>query len=415
MNIYVLGYGVFYCLTLKGTIGSRHDKRELITRSVSASHSHSWRGSLHENIFLCGWQLCCKRQIPFLHKSDVRGTAGSHSWTKEASSPRFHPRSRTMRYGKNSSIKNTLSPFQFQQKFSDMVLQNWLNKPDGNRGWASFFLEHGYRVYLVDCTVRGRSPSLVAEDKLSNFDAEFVEKHFTACAYYKHWPQAALHTQWPGTGRIGDPIFDAYFASVVPGLVSKELQQFTLQKAGAALLDRIGCPVVLFGHSQGMMPTWLIADSRPALVHAIVALEPAGPPFREAVIMEGFVRPYGLTTIPITYSPPVTDPVKDLVTQTAQPTRTGELPLSIQASEPPPRQLINFVEKPVLVVTGQASYHAPYDWATVAYLRQAGVEKTQHLVLEEHGIYGNGHMLFLEKNSDEIASLIEEWIKDLKG
>ncbi|MCJ1299774.1 hypothetical protein MMC08_002567 [Hypocenomyce scalaris] len=311
-------------------------------------------------------------------------------------------------------LKIPFDPSSLEQKFSDM-LQNWLNKPDGGRGWASFFLEQGYRVYLVDCTVRGRSPSLVTEDKLSNFDAEFVETHFTACAYHKGWPQAALHTQWPGTGRIGDPIFNAYFASVVPGLVSKELQQATLQKAGAALLDRIGCPVVLFGHSQGMMPTWLMADSRPALVHAIVALEPAGPPFREAVIMEGFVRPYGLTTIPLTYSPPVADPTKDLTTQIVQPTRPGELPLSIQANEPPPRQLINLFEKPVLVVTGQASYHAPYDWATVMYLRQAGVKKTQHLMLEKHGIHGNGHMLFLEKNSDEIASLIEEWIKDLKG
>lgn len=300
------------------------------------------------------------------------------------------------------------------QKFSNVGFQNWLNKPDGNPGWASFFLERGYRVYIVDCTFRGRSPSLIAEDKLSSFDVEFVEKHFTACASYRSWPQAILHTQWPGTGRMGDHIFDAYFASVMPGLVSKELQQSTLQRSGAELLDRIGSPVILFGHSQGMMPTWLIADSRPKLVHAIVALEPAGPPFREAVIMEGFVRPYGLTTIPLTYSPPVTDPMSDLITEIAQPTRPGELPLSIQANDPHPRQLTNFIDKPVLVVTGQASYHAPYDWATVAYLRQAGVKKTLHLVLAEHGIYGNGHMLFLEKNSDEIALLIEKWIKDLK-
>ena len=303
---------------------------------------------------------------------------------------------------------------QFVPKFSDVGLQNWLNKPDGNRGWASFFLERGYRVYILDCTFRGRSPSVIAEDKLSNFDVEFVEKHFTACASYKSWPQAVLHTQWPGTGRMGDPIFDAYFASVMPGLVSKELQQSTTQKSGAALLDRIGSPVILFGHSQGMMPAWLIADSRPGLVHAIIALEPAGPPFNEAVINSGFVRPYGLTTTPLTYSPPIQDPIR-LVTEIAQPTRPGELPSLVQASDPPPRQLKSFVEKPVLVVTGQASYHALYDWATVAYLRQAGVKKTSHLVLEEHGVYGNGHMLFLEKNSDEIALLIEKWIKDLEG
>jgi hypothetical protein len=107
--------------------------------------------------------------------------------------------------------------------------------------------------------------------------------------------------------------------------------------------------------------------------------------------------------------------MKDLITEITQPTRPGEIPLSIQANDPPPRQLTNFVEMPVLVVTGQASYHAPYDWATVAYLRQAGVKKTSHLVLEEQGVYGNGHMLFLEKNSDEIALLVYEWIKDLSG
>lgn len=262
--------------------------------------------------------------------------------------------------------------------------------------------------------MRGRSPSLVSEDVLKNSDAGFVENYFTACSVYKRWPQAALHTQWPGTGRIGDPIFDAYFASVMPGLESREIQQTTLQKAGAALLDRIGCPVVLFGHSQGMMPTWLVADSRPALVHAIVALEPAGPPFREAIIREGLTRPYGLTTIPITYSPPVTDPSKDIIMQTVQPSRSGELACQTQADDPPPRQLVNFIEKPVLVVTAQASYHNPYDWATVAFLKQAGVKKTQHLLLEERNICGNGHMFFLEKNSDDIASVVEEWIRDLE-
>lgn len=243
---------------------------------------------------------------------------------------------------------------------------------------------------------------------------EMVENAFTACAHYKRWPQAALHTQWPGSGRRGDPIFETYYASIVPGLSNKELQQVTLQKAGAALLDRIGSPVILIGHSQGMMPTWLIADSRPAFVRAVVALEPAGPPFREAVILQGPSRPYGLTTIPLTYSPPVTDPLKDLVTETVEPARPQELASLLQASDPPPRQLVNFTEIPVLLVTAEASYHAPYDWATVAYLRQAGVKKTEHLILAEHGVHGNGHMLFLEKNSDEIAELIEQWIDKLE-
>ncbi|KAH8811116.1 Alpha/Beta hydrolase protein [Xylogone sp. PMI_703] len=295
---------------------------------------------------------------------------------------------------------------------------NWLNKPDGGRGWASFFLERGYQVYIIDATVRGRSPDLDNDNELRKFSAEFLEIAFTACAHYKRWPQASLHSQWPGSGRRGDPIFDEYFASVVPSLVNKEYQQTTLQKAGAALLDRIGRPVILIGHSQGMMPTWLIADSRPALVHAVVALEPAGPPFEETGLLKGLSRPYGLTTIPITYSPPVTDPEKDLVRQIVTPNQLGQVPLSIQADDPPPRQLVNFLETPVLLVTAEASYHAPYDWATVAYLRQAGVRKTEHLVLADHGLRGNGHMFFMEKNSDEIAMLVDGWInkiEDAKG
>ncbi|RFU25822.1 hypothetical protein B7463_g10523, partial [Scytalidium lignicola] len=293
---------------------------------------------------------------------------------------------------------------------------NWLNKPDGGRGWASFFLERGYRVYIVDSTVRGRSPGFDPEnEKLINLGVEQVEMRFTACAHYKRWPQAVLHTQWPGSGRMGDPIFDAYYASTVPSLGSRELQQSTLQKSGAALLDHIGRLVILFGHSQGMMPTWLIADSRPKLVHAVIALEPAGPPFQEVIFMEDFVRPYGLTTLPLTYSPPVTDPAKDIVPQTVKPTGIDQLSLPIQADNPPPRQLVNLVDTPVLLVTGEASYHAPYDWATVAYLRQAGVKKTEHLILGEHGVHGNGHMIFIEKNSDEIASLIEEWFHKIQG
>ena len=32
--------------------------------------------------------------------------------------------------------------------------------------------------------------------------------------------------------------------------------------------------------------------------------------------------------------------------------------------------------------------------------------------LEQHGIRGNGHMMMLEKNSDEIAAFIERWIRE---
>ena len=57
----------------------------------------------------------------------------------------------------------------------------------------------------------------------------------------------------------------------------------------------------------------------------------------------------------------------------------------------------------------EASYHAPYDHCTVAYLKQAQVA-TDFIRLADVGIRGNGHMMMLEKNSDDIARVMDEWI-----
>jgi len=64
----------------------------------------------------------------------------------------------------------------------------------------------------------------------------------------------------------------------------------------------------------GLMP-WLIADVRPELVRGILSIEPSGPPFREAIFSNTSARPYGLTDIPLTYDPPVANPMKPLAIQ----------------------------------------------------------------------------------------------------
>ncbi|EEY19194.1 conserved hypothetical protein [Verticillium alfalfae VaMs.102] len=81
-----------------------------------------------------------------------------------------------------------------------------------------------------------------------------------------------------------------------------------------------------------------------------------------------------------------------------------------QAERPAPRQLANLADKPILVVTAEASYHMPYDYCTVDFLRQAGCSRTRHVELGDEGIHGNGHMFFMEKNSDVIQRLLEKWI-----
>jgi len=284
---------------------------------------------------------------------------------------------------------------------------NWLGTPDGRPGWSELFAAEGYEVYLVDQPARGRSAWQPGIDgDLKSFAAAFLEGSFTATAAAPRWPQAAKHTQWPGTGKRGDPVFDAFYATQVAFLADQAETQRLMLAAGTALLDRIG-PAVLMTHSQAGLFGWLLGDARPALVKAIVALEPAGPPFENAVIAEGKARAWGLTDLPLAYDPPAASPDDLRIEQQTKPDRPDFVRCWRQRA--PARRLKNLARIPVLLVTGEASYHATYDHGTVDYLRTAGIA-VDFFRLEEHGIHGNGHMLMLEKNSAEIAALVAEWL-----
>jgi pimeloyl-ACP methyl ester carboxylesterase len=189
---------------------------------------------------------------------------------------------------------------------------------------------------------------------------------------------------------MGDPIFDEYYASTVQFQPDTVIQETKMQAAGAALLDRIG-PAVLISHSQGGLMPWVIADVRSNLVRAIISIEPTGPPFIDAVFSSGAARPYGLTDIPLTYSPAPTNATQPLQTQLVPNDAAGLANCTIQAE--PPRQLVNLKNIPVLLETSEASYHAVYDDCTFKFLVQAGVP-VQRMKLTDIGIHGNSHMHF---------------------
>ncbi|KAF5599263.1 adenylosuccinate lyase [Fusarium pseudoanthophilum] len=232
---------------------------------------------------------------------------------------------------------------------------NFLNKPDGGVGWASRFIQQGYEVYIVDQTFRGRSAWMPGQGaaKLSTLSAEAVEVAFTDSRTHMLWPQAVNHTQWPGSGVRGDPVFDAFYSSNVEFVDNTTYQQTSVQAAGAALLDRIGKPAVLLGHSQGSFMPTLIADLRPELTKSIVLLEAAGPPFKDEIFKFGgeFPRPWGLWDVPITYNPPVKDPKKDLVQKVHAQKDSLSTECILQADEPSPRKLVNLADIPILIVT----------------------------------------------------------------
>jgi pimeloyl-ACP methyl ester carboxylesterase len=287
---------------------------------------------------------------------------------------------------------------------------NWMGTPDGRKGWAEYFVEQGYVVYMIDQPMRGRSAWHPGDGPTRMFTAANEEFQFTAIASAGTWPQAKKHTQWPsegpGAGKKGDPVFDAFYATQVETVISNEATQQRNQDAGAALLDKIG-PAIVLTHSQSGAFGWLIADARPALVKAIVAIEPSGPPFEATIIGTGKARAWGPTDVPITYDPPVKDPSEIAVVRDAE--ADGPDLFVCWMQKAPARQLINLKNVPVMIMAAEASYHQAYDHCTAKYLNQAGV-KTEYIRLQDKGVHGNGHMVMIEKNNLEVARVVDEWV-----
>ncbi|KIW93982.1 uncharacterized protein Z519_05297 [Cladophialophora bantiana CBS 173.52] len=229
---------------------------------------------------------------------------------------------------------------------------NWLHTPEGRKGWTSNFLLQSYTVYLIDTASRGRSaPAL--QRKHVHYPRAFVGDMFTAPKVAAKWPQAELHTQWPGRGKRGDLIFDQFYASTLPSM-SDLVAYEQAQKAGiTALLKRIGRP---HPHNGSKARMWGLAD------------------------------------VPMVFSPPITDP-SELRLITIPATQSGRSPVVLQDQSKGRmvHELKNLQNMPVLVEVSEASYHAEYEHATVAFLQQAGAS-CDFIRLEELGITGNGHM-----------------------
>ena len=59
---------------------------------------------------------------------------------------------------------------------------NWMGTPDGRKGWAEYFVEQGYVVYMIDQPMRGRSAWHPGDGATRMFTAQQEEFQFTANA-----------------------------------------------------------------------------------------------------------------------------------------------------------------------------------------------------------------------------------------
>lgn len=187
---------------------------------------------------------------------------------------------------------------------------------------------------------------------------------------------------------------------------------------------------------------WLAADVQPDLVAGVIAVEPTGPPYgiahrqtgknrcySQMIRFDSTNKPYGLADIPLTFSPPAKLLPKSSrkrknfapldVTMLSSSNNEGTymmqddselIALGNGEQVAAIRKLVNLQKMPHVLVTSHAGSHSVYDWATACFMEQAGLS-VDRMKLENFGIRGNGHLMFLETNSDKISKLLQDWIQ----
>jgi pimeloyl-ACP methyl ester carboxylesterase len=253
---------------------------------------------------------------------------------------------------------------------------HYMGSGDGVAGWAHYYVQEGYKVYLVDRPGHGRAPYF--PDALGPINPQPV--YGAIVADFKRAAQEP-NRRWMGTGDVGDPLVDQFMASQNAAPQDAAGTQGMWARAAAELLDKIG-PSIVQVHSAGGPFGYLAANARPKLVKAIVNVEGGGIPLSAAT-------PWGLTAAPVEYDPPAFDP-KDLLTST-------------------PRKLKNLAAIPIVYVTAERSQRTQGP-QVVEFLNARGC-KAEELRLKDRGMLGNGHFMMLETNRRQVFEAIRGWIE----
>ncbi|KZL66576.1 hypothetical protein CT0861_04491 [Colletotrichum tofieldiae] len=290
----------------------------------------------------------------------------------------------------------------------------WLNTPDNRKGFANYFVEQGYVIYIVDAAGNGRSTNMDLEGfpLTAGSSSTLVEMSFSAPEAYNGYPQSQLHTQFPGTGRAGDPTFESFKNSMVPYATNNITYENAMRTGGCELLQLIGKSYII-SHSAGGSAGILLSNDCPGLVAANINLESSTIPFFWYTYgTSGFFNnAWGLANTPLNYTPPIMDALELNITEIGNSTVAKR---NCYRQAKPAHKLPNVASVPYLLVTVEASVHITYDHCIVDYLSQVGA-KPEWIRLEDHGIKGNGHFMHIEKNNGEIAKLVLSWIRKKEG
>jgi pimeloyl-ACP methyl ester carboxylesterase len=236
----------------------------------------------------------------------------------------------------------------------------WETTPDGRPGWQMYFLRRGHDVYIADAVERGRS----------------------GFAPPQVWTEAPIFPGAKGTwelGRVGppgsydsDPAKRTGFGDFPPAafdqLMKQRVPSWGAANARAAVqafdqLVQSICPCAVIAHSSNGPLALRVALNAPDKVKALVVIEPSGaldPQVEDAAKLKGVPHLW------LWGDNVANDPVQSKV-----------IPGSVRWRD-------------ALVKAGITA-----DW----------------IELPRIGIAGNSHVMMMDKNSDEIASMVQAWLE----
>lgn len=237
----------------------------------------------------------------------------------------------------------------------------WETKPDGKPGWESFFLSRGHDVYVSDAVERGRAswsrfPEIFKGEPFFRTKKEAWEL-FRIGATGSYVSDASARKALAGS-QFPTESFDQFAKQSIPRWATTDA---AIQAAYDTYVQKV-CPCVIVVHSQGGNFAFNAALNAPDKIKAIVAVETSGSP----------------------------DPAKT--------------------------DFSRLKGIPMLWVWGDYIDQFPF-WKPIVDrqmafskgLRDAG-GTADVLMLPDAGIRGNSHMLMMDRNSDEIAVRIQQWL-----
>lgn len=236
----------------------------------------------------------------------------------------------------------------------------WETKPDGQPGWQMYFLKAGHDVYVSDAVERGRAswaryPEIYTSEPVFRTKKEAWE--LFRIGPTPSYESAGSRSAYPDT-QFPIAAFDQFMKQGVPRWVTNDAPTL---RAYDALINKL-CPCVINVHSQGSTFAYQLANTYPDKIKAVVGIEPSG------ALDPDKIDVAGLAKIPLLFV------WGDKIRET-------------------PRWV---------------GIQAPMKKMIAAIKAKGG--RVDELDLPVMGIKGNSHMMMMDRNSDQVAALVQDWL-----